>query len=211
MCRRTDESSNIILICLYVDDIIFMGSSLLMVEELKENMMRTFEMTDLGMLHYFLGFEVRQQPGSIFVCYKRYAEGLIKKFGMLNSKIHVTPLNPNEKLQLEDSSGKADERRFHSMVGSLLYLTHTHPDLMFTMGLLSKFVYCSSKHHLRAMKRVLHCVSGTINMGIKFDYVETFHLRGYVDSDWGGSIDDQRSTTGWVFNLGSSAVAWCSK
>ncbi|XP_039137309.1 secreted RxLR effector protein 161-like [Dioscorea cayenensis subsp. rotundata] len=97
------------------------------------------------------------------------------------------------------------------MVGGLLFLTHTRPDLMFAVGLVSKFMQKPTKHHIGTVRRILHYLSGTINMGIRYDHVENFQLQGFVDSDWGGSVDDRRSTTGWVFNLGSGAVAWSSK
>lgn len=133
MYKQIGEDSNILLLCLYVDDILVMGSSLTIVDKFKENMMHKFEMTDLRLLHYFLGLEVKQQLGLILNSQKKYAETLLKKFNMMNSKSQSTPLNANEKLQSEDNLGKADENRFGSIVGSLLYLTHTHLELMFAM------------------------------------------------------------------------------
>lgn len=127
---------------------------------------------------------------------KNNKQEVLKKFGMLNSRSYATSLNSNEKLQMKDNSEKADEKKFRSIVGSLLYLTHTRPDLMFTMSLISKFVQSPTKHHMGTVKWVLHYLSGTINMGLKYECVEKFHLQGYVDSDWGGSCDDRRSTTG---------------
>lgn len=77
---------------------------------------------------------------------------------------------------MEDNSGKADENQFQSMFRSILYLTHTHPNLMFTIGLISKFVQNPTKHHLGTVKRVLHYVSGTINTELKYECVEDFRL-----------------------------------
>lgn len=153
-----------------------MGSSQSMVINFKENMIHKFEMIDLGLLHYFLSLEVNQRPGSILISQKRYAKALLKNFGMMNNKSQPTPLNTNWKLQLEDNSGKADENRFQSMFRSILYLTHTHPNLMFTIGLISKFVQNPTKHHLGTVKRVLHYVSGTINTELKYECVEDFRL-----------------------------------
>lgn len=110
--KHVDQNSNILFLCLYVDDILYMGSSLSLVREFKDNMMKTFEMTNLGLLQYFLGLEVSQQRDSVFVHQKRYAENLMKKFWLFNSKGYSAPLNPNEKLHLDDSSGNADEKKF---------------------------------------------------------------------------------------------------
>ena len=109
MYKKHNQNSEMLLLCLYVDDITYMESSLNMVREFKINMMRSFEMNDLGLLQYFLGLEVKQQEGSITVCQKKYAEDLFKRFGMKGSKSYLTPLNSNEKLQLKDSSRKVDE------------------------------------------------------------------------------------------------------
>lgn len=118
-------SSGVILLCLYVDDIIYMESSIDILMEFKCNMMKTFEMTDLGELKYFLGLEVKQAEGSLFVSQKRYAEDMLRNSGMLHCKFIATPMNSNEKLKSTDSSGNADQTRYRRFVGGLLYLTRT--------------------------------------------------------------------------------------
>lgn len=131
-----------------------------------------------------------QKSGLILVSQRRFAEALLKKSGMMNNKHQTALLNANEKLQLEDNFGKADESHFRSIVGSLLYLSHTRPDLMFAVNLISRFVLRPTKHHYGAVKRILHYIAATLSMGLKYESVEDFHLQGYVDSDWGGSVDD---------------------
>ena len=92
-------------------------------------MEKTFEMSNLGPLHYFLGLEVKQQKGLIFVSQRKYAEDLLQGAGMLNCKPVPTPMNTNEKLQVNDRSGQADATRYRKLVGNLIYLTHTRPIL----------------------------------------------------------------------------------
>ncbi|XP_039118801.1 secreted RxLR effector protein 161-like [Dioscorea cayenensis subsp. rotundata] len=129
---------------------------------------------------------------------------------MLHCNPIASPINLNEKLHSEDSSGKIDGSKYRKIVGNLLYLTHTHPDIIHVVSVVARFMQTPTKHHYEAVKRILRYVSGTTGYGIHYTKNEEFVLFGYFDSDWGGSSDDRRSTTGWVFSLGSGAVAWCS-
>ncbi|XP_049350171.1 uncharacterized mitochondrial protein AtMg00810-like [Solanum verrucosum] len=106
-----------------------MGSSHSTVAEFKSSMMSKFEMTDLDLLHYFLGLEVKQGEGEVFVSQKKYASDLLKRFGLVNCKSAATPMNMNEKLHQEDGTGQANARSFRSLVGDLIYLAHTCPDI----------------------------------------------------------------------------------
>ncbi|XP_049410533.1 uncharacterized mitochondrial protein AtMg00810-like [Solanum stenotomum] len=173
--------------------------------------MNKFEMTDLGLLHYFLGLEVKQREGEVFVSQKKYASDLLKRFGLVNCKSVATPMNMNEKLQQEDGTGQANARSFRSLVGGLIYLAHTRPDISYSVGVVSRFMSNPSKHHFGAAKRILHYVAGTLEYGISYSQVSNFRLLGFTDSDWGGSVDDRKSTSGNVFSLGSGAITWSSK
>ena len=124
-------NNDLLLVCLYVDDIIYMGSSSSLVVDFKMSMMKTFEMTDLGLLHYFLGLEIKQGEDGVFISQKKYAEDLLKRFHMFTCKMTVTPMNVNEKLRLEDGTRKADAKKFRSLVGGLVYLTRTQADIAY--------------------------------------------------------------------------------
>lgn len=208
---KLQGSSHILLLCIYVDDIIYMGSSQEMISDFKATMMQRFEMSDLGLLRYFLGLEVKQGRDFIFVSQSKYAESFLFKANMLDCKTKPTPMNPNEKLSLDDGSGDANAGKYRILVGSLLYLTHTRPDLMYDVSAVARFMHCPSMHDLGAVKCIMHHIAGTINLGLLYERTDKLKLMGYIDSDWGRSIDDRKSTTSWVFNLGSTAVAWSSK
>ncbi|CAL2237103.1 unnamed protein product [Prunus armeniaca] len=137
-----------------------------MLEEFRKDMMKHYEMTDLGLLHHFLGMGVLQTEKSIFIHQKKYAQKLIEKFGLKDCKVVATPLAMNERLSKIDGSGAANEGEYRQIVGSLLYLTATRPDVMFAASLLA--------------------------------------------SDWAGSEDDMRSTSGYAFTLGSGVFSWAS-
>ena len=97
------------------------------------------------------------------------------------------------------------------MIGCLMYLTVTRPDILNVVSILSQFIHCASEMHLKIAKRVIRYVKGTCDFGIKFMRSKEFELVGFLNSDWGGSIDDMRSTSGYCFTFGSGFFCWCSK
>ncbi|KAI5328948.1 hypothetical protein L3X38_028345 [Prunus dulcis] len=204
------STSGILIVTLYVDDIIYTGSSKEMMAAFKDDMMRQYEMTDLGLLHHFLGLGVLQTDSCIFLHQKKYAKTLLDKFGLKDCKSVATPLAVNEKLSKVDGSELANETLYRQMVGSLLYLTATRPDIMFAASLSARFMHNPTKKHMGTAKRVLRYVQGTINYGTAYDKGKGAMLIGYCDSDWSGSEDDMRSTSGYAFNLGSGAFSWAS-
>uniref|UniRef100_A0A3Q7I494 Reverse transcriptase Ty1/copia-type domain-containing protein n=1 Tax=Solanum lycopersicum TaxID=4081 RepID=A0A3Q7I494_SOLLC len=167
-----------------------MGSCKTLVAEFKSFMMKEFEMSDLGVLQYFLGL----QKMVYFVSQTKYAKNLLFKFGMHNCKAAVTPMNAHEKFQLKMATDLADPSHYRSLIGGLNYLTHTRPDIMF-----SAYTW-SYQQHLGAVRRVLRYVAGTVDFGTWYSKDADFSLS---DSDWAGSIDNRKSTSGNVFNLGS--------
>ena len=204
-------TQDFLIVCLYVDDLIYTSTNTAMLEEFKKAMMKEYEMTDLGLMRYFLGIQVQQSNGEIFISQEKYLEDLLKKFRMSNCKPVTTPLSLNEKLQLNDGSEKVDATAYRKLVGSLNYLTHTRPDIVYSVNLISRFMHEPSKLHYAAAKRILRYLQGTKKFGIKYKKENNCKLIGYTDSDWAGSIDDRKSTSGYVFCLGSNVIAWSSK
>ncbi|KAK4387925.1 Retrovirus-related Pol polyprotein from transposon RE2 [Sesamum angolense] len=179
------QGNDTLIVSLYVDDLIYTGNNEKMIQDFKEDMMKTFEMSDLGLMHFFLGIEKNQEKEGIFICQKKYTETLLKKFKMESCKTVTTPLVTGEKYQKEDGSQKVDGSMYRSLIGSLLYLTATRPDIMFATSLLSRFMQSPSQVHYGAAKRILR------------------YLRG--------SVDDMKSTSGYTFSLGSGIFSWASK
>ena len=152
-------------------------------------------MTDLGLMHYFLGIEIRQREEGIFICQKKYTENLLKKYKMEGCKTVDIPLESKKALQTEDGSPKADQTKFRSLIGSLLYLTTTRTDIMYATCLLSRFMQSPTQVHHGVAKRVLRYLQGTKNYGIWYSSTQDSRLIGYTDNDWAGSVDDMRSTS----------------
>nr|KYP73058.1 Retrovirus-related Pol polyprotein from transposon TNT 1-94 [Cajanus cajan] len=205
------SGKDMMVVALYVDDLIFTGSNAKLIKEFKEIMMKEFEMTDLGLMKYFLGLEVKQSNEGIFISQERYALEILKKFKMEDCNPVSTPMEPGTKLSKFDGGERADSGRYRSLVGSLRYLTCTRPDLMLSVGMTSRFMEDPSYTHWKALKRILRYVQGSLSLGIFYSKSDDYRLVGYSDSDWCGDVDDRKSTSGYVFLLGNTAFTWLSK
>jgi hypothetical protein len=203
--------ANLIIVSVYVDDLLVTGSNKTQIEEFKAEMFDVFEMTDLGLMSYFLGMEVKQSNDGIFICQHKYAKEIVKKFHMESCKSTSTPMNLKEKFSKNDGTNKADEGQYRNLIGCVMYLTATRSDIAFSVSLLSRFMHCASELHLQAAKRIVRYVKGTISYGIKYSHLQNFMLHGYSDSDWAGSVDDMKSTSGYCFSFGSGMFSWCSR
>ena len=206
---KMNEKGEILIVCLYVDDLIFTGD--LSIDLFKEAMKKEFEMTDLGLMKYFLGIEVNQNENGIFISQAKYANDVLKRFNMLNCKSAPTPIVTGLKLSKNDEGHNVDPKLYKRLVGSLMYLTATRPDIMYSVSLISRFMESPKDTHWNAGKRILRYVNGTRNFGILYSCSNEFKLIGYTDSDFAGSIDDRRSTSGYAFHFGTGVVSWASK
>eukprot|EP00253_Pinus_taeda_P007479 PITA_07479 len=193
------------------DDLIFTSNDASLIADFKVVMKSEFEMTDLGFLRYFLGIEVDQSENGVFISQDKYVEAVLKRFNMQNIKAAVTPTVMGLKLTKEDSSKDFNPKLYKSIVGSLMYLTATRPDIMHAVSLISRFMERPKETHWQAAKRILRYVNGMKGFGILYSSSENFMLTGYTDSDWVGSVDDRKSTSGYVFHMGSGAISWASK
>nr|GEU97808.1 retrovirus-related Pol polyprotein from transposon TNT 1-94 [Tanacetum cinerariifolium] len=182
-----------------------------MINELKKSMTREFEMTDIGLMSYYLGIEVKQRDEGIFICQERYAKEILKRFRMDKCNPVGTPIEHKVKPSKHDRGKAVDSTLFKSFVGSLRYLTCTRPDILFVVGLISHFMKEPTTKHLKIAKRILRYIKGTVDYGMFYSASKKFKLVGYSDSDWVRSKDDGRSTSGLLFFLGNNAFTWSSK
>ncbi|XP_017420309.1 uncharacterized mitochondrial protein AtMg00810-like [Vigna angularis] len=183
------------------------GSNLALIEAFKQEMKKVFEMTDLGLMTYFLGMEITQKKNEIFICQKKYAKEILKKFHLGKCKPMNTSMNKKEKLIKEDETDKVDEAYFRSLIGCLMYLTSRRPNILFPVSLLSRFMHCASELHLKETKRIVRYIKGSVSYGVKYYKVQNFKLFRFFDSDWAGSLDDMKSTSGYCFSMGSGVFS----
>ncbi|KAG6527467.1 hypothetical protein ZIOFF_009569 [Zingiber officinale] len=173
--------------------------------EFKSTMTREFEMTDLGLMKFFLGLEVRQGKTGIFVSQEAYAKEILKKYKMESCNPVSTPMEPGAKLSKFDGGERVDASKYRSLVGSLRYLTCTRSDLALSVGIVSRFMEEPVHSHWKALKRILRYIIGTVSLGLYYTNAADYKLVGYSDSDWCGDLDDRKSTSGYVFFMGDTA------
>lgn len=203
---KQSKEGKLLIVSLYVDDLIYTGDDEGMMSDFKASMMQAFDMTDLGMMKFFLVIEVMQQASGIFICQKKYATEVLRRFGMLVSRVVGSPIVPGSRLSKDEHGVVVDESFYKQVMGSLMYLTATRPDLMYSVSLVSRFMSKPTELHLQATKRILRYLKGTVDYGIMYKR-EISDLVAYTDSDYAGDLDDRKSTSGYVFLLGSGAIS----
>ncbi|KAK1421784.1 hypothetical protein QVD17_24412 [Tagetes erecta] len=194
-----------------VDDLIFVSNSENKITLFKESMKKEFEMMDLGLMHYFLGLEVKQEEGRISISQGKYARDLLKRFNMEHASEISTPMEFGIKVTKDETRTEVDNGLYRSMVGSLMYLCGTRPDLTYAMSLISQYMENPKTSHWELGKRILKYVKGTLDHGLIYKRCSEFKLCSFTDSDYGGNLDDGRSTGGYIFKIGDSTISWQSK
>jgi hypothetical protein len=166
---------------------------------------------DLGQMHYFLGLEVWQRSDEVFLSQGKYTLEILKRFKMTDCKSMPTPMVMDLKKMNETNSGDVDPHLYRQLIGSLMYLVNTRPDICYAVNVLSQFMSQPRQTHWIAAKHVLRYLQGTIGYGLRYATNVDLSLEGYVDADWVGSAIDRKSTSSSCFTRGSAMVSWCSR
>lgn len=206
-----EDQNNLIIIEVYVDDIIFGSNDDGLSQKFAKDMQSEFEMSLLGELNFFLGLQISQLEDGIFISQIKYIKEMLKKFGMEDCRPVSTPMVTGCKLSKDDESKEADQKLYRSMIGSLLYVTATRPDVMQAVGQVARFQAAPKEAHVLAVKRIFRYLKGTTDLGLWYPKGNKLTLEAYTDADWAGSVDDRRSTSGAAFYLGNCLVSWLSK
>ncbi|KAG6513295.1 hypothetical protein ZIOFF_023613 [Zingiber officinale] len=156
----------------YQDDLIFTGTDDFLFQEFKKSMMVEFEMSDLGMMHYFLGMEVVQSTTGIFISQKKYVQEILDMFQMKDCNLVSTPTEFGLKLNKDHEGKKVDSTIYKQIVGSLMYLTATRPDIMYSVSLISRYMENPTEIHLLTAKRILRYLQGTKDFGLFYKKAE---------------------------------------
>eukprot|EP00253_Pinus_taeda_P009257 PITA_09257 len=210
--------NSLIILVLYVDDLILTGSDPNLINHVKSSLKKKFEMTDLGHLHYFLGLQVLQSKEGISLSQSKYACDILRHFHMEECKPSPSPFQSGVKLLVSSTSPEVDATLYCQLLGKLLYLTHTHPDLSFAVGLVARFMQNPRESHWKVAKRILRYVQGPITWACKKQAAISLssaeaEYRGAVEASkealWLSSIlsefgfEQQHPTTLWCDNQSS--------
>jgi hypothetical protein len=189
------------LLLLYVDDMLITGDNSEHISHVKQHLSKEFQMSDLGPLSYFLGIEVQQTSKGFYLSQSMYIQDLLDRSGIPDTRTVATPMDIHLKLRPQDGTPLADPTRYRHIVGSLVYLTITRPDIAHVVHMLSQFVSTPTSVHYGHLLRVLRYLRGTQSRCLLYDSDSPLQLHAYSDATWASDPVDRCSTTVTVFFL----------
>ena len=199
------------LLLLYVDDMIITGDNPEHIAFVKARLREQFLMSDLGPLRYFLGIEVSSTADGFFISQEKYIQDLLSRADLSDERTVETPMELNVKLRPTDGDPLSDPTRYRHLVGSLVYLAVTRPDISYPVHILSQFVSAPTTVHYSHLLRVLRYLRGTITHRLFFPSSSSLQLQCYSDATWASDPTDRRSLSAYCVFLGGSLVAWKTK
>ncbi|GJS11903.1 putative ribonuclease H-like domain-containing protein [Tanacetum coccineum] len=206
------DSRDISFVQVYVDDIIFGSTNKAWCEEFEVLMKGEFEMSAMGEMSFFLGLQVKQLPDGIFISQDKYVKDMLTKFDMESVRTATTPYEAAKTKLKDETDPPVNVHLYRSMIGSLMYLTASRPDIMFAVSACSRHQVTPLTSHLNAVKKIFKYLKGQPKLGLWYPKDSPFQLEAYSDSDYAGSHGDRKSTTGGCQFLGRRLISWqCKK
>ncbi|GJU09281.1 putative ribonuclease H-like domain-containing protein [Tanacetum coccineum] len=206
------QKGDILLVQVYVDDIIFGSTNKDLCTGFEKLMKDKFQMSSMGELTFFLGLQVQQKEDGIFISQDKYVAEILKKFNYTDVKSASTPVDLEKPLVKDGDADDVDVHLYRSMIGSLMYLTASRPDIMFAVCACARFQVTPKTSHLLAVKRIFRYLKGKPTLGLWYSRDSPFELVAYIDSDYARETQDRKSTTGGYQFLGNRLISWqCKK
>ncbi|GKD53874.1 putative ribonuclease H-like domain-containing protein [Tanacetum coccineum] len=206
------KKGDILLVQIYVDDIIFGSTKEELCTEFEKLMKDKFQMSSMGELTFFLGLQVKQNKDGIFISQDKYVDEILRKFNYSDVKSASTPVDLERPLVIDGDGTDVDETLYRSMIGSLMYLTASRPDIIFVVCACARFQVTPKASHLLAVKRIFRYLKGKPTLGLWYSRDSPFELVAYTDSDYARATQDRKSTTRGCQFLGNRLISWqCKK
>ncbi|KAM1770681.1 hypothetical protein ACFX11_045589 [Malus domestica] len=206
---RTGDVSKLVVL-IYVGDLIIASDNVAEISTLKQSLQQIFAIKDIGVLKYFLGIEMAYSHKGLFLNQRKYVMDLLKDANMSDAKPALTPLDSKLKLDL-GGTPLSDISFYQRLVGKLIYLTITRPDISYSVSIASQFMHSPTIEHMNLVKRILRYLKGSVGRGILMAKNDNTQIMGYCDADWAGNAIDRKSTTGYCTFVGGNLVTWKSK
>ncbi|WJX83571.1 hypothetical protein P8452_66227 [Trifolium repens] len=208
---RKTTKKDILIIQIYVDDIIFGSTNASLCKNFSKLMQDEFEMSMMGELKFFLGIQINQGKDGTYIHQSKYTKELLQKFNLEDCKIMSTPMHPSSSLSKEEIGSKVDQKLYRGMIGSLLYLTASRTDILYSVCLCARFQSDPREPHLTAVKRIFRYLKGTTNLGLLYKKSLDSKLVGFCDADYAGDKIERKSTSGNCQFIGENLISWASK
>ncbi|GJU66635.1 putative ribonuclease H-like domain-containing protein [Tanacetum coccineum] len=206
------DKGDILLVQVYVDDIIFGSTKMSLCVEFEQMMHKRFQMSSMRELTFFLGLQVMQIYNGIFISQDKYMDDILKKFDVVTVMTTSTPIETNKALLKDEKAKNVDVYLYRSMIGSLMYLTASRPDIMFAVCTCVRFQVTPKVSHLHVVKRIFRYLKGQPKLGIWYPRDSPFDLEAFSDSDYAGASLDRKSTTRGCQFLNKRLISWqCKK
>ncbi|GKU88743.1 hypothetical protein SLEP1_g2972 [Rubroshorea leprosula] len=180
-------------------------------QSLKDFLHAHFHLKDLGKLKYFLGIEVARHPSGIFLCQRKYTLDILTESRMLGAKPCKFPMEQKLKLNKNEGRTISNPIQYRRLIGRLIYLTITQPDISYAIHILSQFTQEPKQPHMDAAIRVLRYLKSSPGQGIFLLSTSSLHLSAFCDSDWASCPMTRKSTIGYITMLGNSPISWKTK
>ncbi|GJU75118.1 putative ribonuclease H-like domain-containing protein [Tanacetum coccineum] len=206
------DKGDILLVEVYVDDIIFGSTKKSLCVEFEQMMHKRFQMNSMGELTFFLGLQVKQKDDGIFISQDKYVADILKMFDFAIVKTASTPIKINKAFLKDEEAEDVDVHLYRSMIGSLMYLTASRPDIMFVVYACARFQVTPKVSHLHAVKRIFRYLKGQPKLGLWYPRDSPFDLEAFFNSDYAGVSLDRKSIIRGCQFLGKSLISWqCKK
>ncbi|GJY98317.1 putative RNA-directed DNA polymerase [Tanacetum coccineum] len=196
---------------IYVDDVIMVGNDVKKIQHTKEELDKRFSIKDLGALKYFLGIEVARTSEGHVLSQRKYILDILEDYGFQGCQPSPFPFEQNLILDKRDKEPKVDAGRYRRLIGRLLYLQATRPDIAYSVNVLSQFIADPRHSHMDAAHQVLRYLKGTVGQGILLPRDGGCNLIAYCDSDWLSCPITRRSRTGYLLLFGGAPISWKTK
>ena len=210
--RRANKETFLI-VGVFVDDLIISGPCVRDIQQFKSEMKTKFSVSDLDLLSYYMGIEVKQEGNGITLSQSAYANKILEFAGMMNCNASASPMDSRLKLYKRMEDEVVRPTKYRSLIGSLRYLVNTKPDMAYALGDVSRYMEAPSQAHWGAVKQIFRYLKGTMDHGCRYERGTELKplLLGYSDSDFAGDVEDRKSTTGAVYFVGGNVVTWSSQ
>ncbi|XP_043693083.1 uncharacterized mitochondrial protein AtMg00810-like [Telopea speciosissima] len=200
-----------VFVLLYVDDIVITSSNDELISFFKDMLHQQFHIKDLGPKKYFLGIEVARSSLGLSLCQRKYVLEILEDSGLSGARPSNMPMEQNLKLTDTGGSLLSDPSSHRRLVGQLIYLTVTRPDIAYTVNILSQFMHQPRQPHLDVAHRLLRYLKATVGLGLYYSTTSSLELRAYCDSDWARCLMTRLSTIGYCIFIGNCSISWKTK